>query len=32
MCLAETEKGGTSDEDEACAIEGIRASGLEYKV
>jgi uncharacterized protein GlcG (DUF336 family) len=24
--------GGTSDEDEACAIEGIRASGLEYKV
>ncbi|MFQ5540194.1 MAG: heme-binding protein [Candidatus Binatia bacterium] len=24
--------GGTSDEDEACAIEGIRAAGLEYKV
>ena len=24
--------GGTSDEDEACAIEGIRASGLEFKV
>lgn len=24
--------GGTSDEDEACAIEGIRAAGLEFKV
>jgi uncharacterized protein GlcG (DUF336 family) len=24
--------GGTSDEDETCAIEGIRASALEYKV
>ena len=24
--------GGTSDEDEACAIEGIRATGLEFKV
>ena len=24
--------GGTSDEDEACAIDGIRAAGLEYKV
>ncbi len=23
--------GGTSDEDEACAIEGIRAAGLEFK-
>ena len=24
--------GATSDEDEACAIEGIRAAGLEFKV
>jgi uncharacterized protein GlcG (DUF336 family) len=24
--------GGTSDEDEACAIEGIQAAGLEFKV
>jgi uncharacterized protein GlcG (DUF336 family) len=24
--------GGTSDEDEACAIEGIKAAGLEFKV
>lgn len=24
--------GGTSDEDETCAIEGIRAAGLEFKV
>lgn len=24
--------GGTSDEDETCAIDGIRAAGLEYKV
>lgn len=24
--------GGTSDEDEACAIEGIRAAGLEFRV
>jgi len=24
--------GGTSDEDEACAIEGIKAAGLQYKV
>ncbi len=24
--------GGSSDEDEACAIEGIRAAGLEFKV
>lgn len=24
--------GGTADEDEACAIEGIRAAGLEFKV
>lgn len=23
--------GGTSDEDEACAIEGLRAAGLEFK-
>jgi len=24
--------GGTADEDEACAIEGIKAAGLEFKV
>jgi uncharacterized protein GlcG (DUF336 family) len=24
--------GGTSDEDEACAIEGIKAAGLDFKV
>jgi uncharacterized protein GlcG (DUF336 family) len=24
--------GGTSDEDELCAIEGIKAAGLEFKV
>ena len=24
--------GGTSDEDEACAVAGIKAAGLEYKV
>ncbi|MFQ5682658.1 MAG: heme-binding protein [Candidatus Binatia bacterium] len=24
--------GGTADEDEACAIEGVRAAGLEFKV
>jgi uncharacterized protein GlcG (DUF336 family) len=24
--------GGTSDEDEACAVEGIKAAGLEFKV
>ena len=24
--------GGTADEDESCAVEGIKAAGLEYKV
>jgi uncharacterized protein GlcG (DUF336 family) len=24
--------GGTADEDDACAIEGIKAAGLEFKV
>jgi uncharacterized protein GlcG (DUF336 family) len=24
--------GGTSDEDEACAIDGIQATGLKYKI
>jgi uncharacterized protein GlcG (DUF336 family) len=24
--------GGTADEDELCAIEGIKAAGLEFKV